>query len=75
MPPSGDPVAIDASGAEIGMVTSGSLGPSLNQPVALACVSTANAAVGTPVFALVRDKKVPMTVASTPFVPNRYYRG
>ena len=33
------------------------------------------AAVGTPVFALVRDKKVPMAVTSTPFVPNRYHRG
>ena len=66
---------IDASGAEIGVVTSGSLGPSLNQPVALAYVAAAHAAVGTAVFALVRDKKVPMTVASTPFVPNRYYRG
>lgn len=66
---------VDASGADIGVVTSGSLGPSLNQPVALAYVSTAHTSVGTPVFALVRDKKVPMTVASTPFVPNRYHRG
>lgn len=66
---------VDASGAEIGVVTSGSLGPSLNQPVALAYVAATHAAVGTAVFALVRDKKVPMTVASTPFVPNRYYRG
>ena len=66
---------VDASGAEIGVVTSGSLGPSLNQPVALAYVGTATAAVGTAVFALVRDKKVPMTVTSTPFVPNRYHRG
>jgi len=57
------------------VVTSGSLGPSLNQPVALAYVAATHAAVGTAVFALVRDKKVPMTVASTPFVPNRYYRG
>jgi aminomethyltransferase len=66
---------LDAAGVEIGVVTSGSLGPSLNQPVALAYVSAANAAVGTAVFALVRDKKVPMTVTSTPFVPNRYHRG
>jgi len=66
---------VDATGAEIGVVTSGSVGPSLNQPVALAYVAIAHAAVGTAVFALVRDKKVPMTVASTPFVPNRYYRG
>jgi aminomethyltransferase len=31
--------------------------------------------VGTQVFALVRDKQVPMTVTTLPFVPNRYYRG
>ena len=33
------------------------------------------AAVGTEVFALVRDKRTPMVVSSTPFTPNRYYRG
>ena len=66
---------IDASGAEIGVVTSGSPSPSLGQPIALAYVTTAQAAVGTQVFALVRDKKVAMSVTSLPFVPNRYYRG
>ena len=75
MPVREDAKVVDATGAEIGVVTSGSLGPSLNQPVALAYVATAHATVGTAVFALVRDKKVPMTVASTPFVPNRYHRG
>jgi len=38
-------------------------------------VATAHATAGTAVFALVRDKRVPMTVSPTPFVPNRYYRG
>ena len=66
---------VDANGAVIGQVTSGSLGPSVNQPVALAYVGTAHAAVGTAVFALVRDKKVPLTVAPLPFVPNGYFRG
>ena len=66
---------VDASGAVIGQVTSGSLGPSVNQPVALAYVGAAHAAVGTAVFALVRDKKVPLTVAPLPFVPNGYFRG
>ena len=66
---------VDAAGNEIGVVTSGSLGPSINQPVALAYLQTAHAAQGTAVFAIVRDKKVPMTVTATPFVPNRYYRG
>ncbi|MBV8469194.1 MAG: glycine cleavage system aminomethyltransferase GcvT [Burkholderiaceae bacterium] len=66
---------VDANGAEIGVVTSGSLGPSVNQPVALAYLGAAHTAVGTPVFALVRDKRVAMTVAAMPFSPHRYFRG
>ena len=62
-------------GTPLGTVTSGSLGPSINQPVALAYVGPNHAAIGTKVFALVRDKRVPMTVTALPFVPNRYYRG
>ena len=62
-------------GTEIGVVTSGSPSPSLGQPIALAYLTTAQAAIGTEVFALVRDKRVAMTVTTLPFVPNRYYRG
>ena len=66
---------VNAEGAEIGVVTSGSLGPTVNQPVALGYVQTAYAPQGTEVFALVRDKRVAMTVAATPFAPHRYFRG
>lgn len=66
---------VNADGQAIGRVTSGSLGPSLNQPVALAYLDAAHVALGTAVFAVVRDKRVPMTVTALPFVPNRYYRG
>ncbi|MCH8178626.1 MAG: glycine cleavage system aminomethyltransferase GcvT [Proteobacteria bacterium] len=66
---------VNAAGEAIGRVTSGSLGPSINQPVALAYVDAAHAALGTGVFALVRDKRVAMTVTALPFVPNRYHRG
>jgi aminomethyltransferase len=66
---------VDENGAEIGIVTSGTLGPTVNKPVALAYVQKSHAAVGTQVFALVRDKRTPMTVSSTPFTPNGYYRG
>lgn len=66
---------VNADGAEIGVVTSGSLGPTVNQPVALGYVQTAYAPQGTQVFALVRDKRVAMTVAATPFAPHRYFRG
>jgi aminomethyltransferase len=66
---------VDASGAEVGTVTSGTVGPSVGKPIALAYVSASYTAIGTELFALVRDKRTPMTVCSTPFQPTRYYRG
>ncbi|MEO8012569.1 MAG: glycine cleavage system aminomethyltransferase GcvT [Polaromonas sp.] len=62
-------------GQVIGQVTSGLLSPTLNQPIALAYVHPDYALVGTELFAMVRGKPVPMKVATTPFVPARYYRG
>lgn len=66
---------VDASGAEVGTVTSGTVGPTVGKPVALAYVGAAHAAPGTELFALVRDKRTPMTVSATPFAPHRYFRG
>jgi aminomethyltransferase len=66
---------VDQDGVELGVVTSGSLGPSINQPVALAYLKRSHTTVGTQVFAIVRDKRVPMSVTTLPFVPNGYYRG
>ena len=65
----------NADGVQIGQVTSGLLGPSAEQPIALGYVDTAYAAQGTEIFALVRGKTIPMVVSPTPFVPTRYYRG
>lgn len=62
-------------GACIGEVTSGLLGPSINQPVAMGYVSPEFAGLGTRLHAMVRGKPVLMEVASMPFVPNRYHRG
>jgi aminomethyltransferase len=66
---------VNADGVEVGVVTSGTLGPTVGKPVALAYLSKAYSAIGTEVFALVRDKRTPMTVSSTPFTPNGYFRG
>ena len=63
------------AGERIGEVTSGLLGPSINQPVAMGYVASGYAALGTQVQALVRGKAVPMEVVAMPFVPNRYFRG
>ena len=63
------------NGSTVGEVTSGLLGPSTNQPVAMGYVSAEQSAVGTRLQAMVRGKAVPMEVAAMPFVPNRYFRG
>ncbi|WP_200874728.1 glycine cleavage system aminomethyltransferase GcvT [Vibrio nigripulchritudo] len=65
----------DADDNEIGIVTSGTAGPTAGKPVSMGYVKTEFAAVGTEVFAEVRGKKLAMTVEKMPFVPQRYYRG
>ncbi|MGQ0709530.1 MAG: glycine cleavage system aminomethyltransferase GcvT [Rhodoferax sp.] len=65
----------DGAGHTIGEVTSGLLAPTVNQPIAMAYVDAAHAALGSTVQAIVRGKKVPMVVSAMPFTPNRYYRG
>lgn len=62
-------------GQQVGMITSGLLSPTLNQPVALGYVQPDYADADTELFAMVRGKPVPMKVAATPFVPTRYHRG
>jgi aminomethyltransferase len=66
---------VDAAGVAIGRVTSGTVGPSVGQPVALAYVPTASAAPGTLLDAEVRGKRQPMRIATLPFAPHHYFRG
>jgi aminomethyltransferase len=61
-------------GTPLGTVSSGTLGPTLNQPVAMAYLPLAFTTVGTEVLAEVRGKRLPMRVAALPFVPQRYKR-
>ncbi|MCG6411237.1 glycine cleavage system aminomethyltransferase GcvT [Vibrio fluvialis] len=65
----------DAEGAKIGIVTSGTAGPTAGIPVSMAYVRADLSAIGTEVFAEVRGKMLPMLVEKMPFVPQRYYRG
>ena len=62
-------------GTPVGEVCSGLLGPTCNQPIAMAYVPRALSATGTVLNAIVRGKSVPMVVQAMPFVPTRYYRG
>ncbi len=66
---------VDGEGRKVGIVTSGGFGPTLEAPVAMGYVETAFAKLGTQLSAIVRGKPVPIEVASTPFVPQRYHRG
>jgi len=66
---------VDDAGVAIGRVTSGTIGPSVDKPVALAYVPTGLAAPGTRLDAEVRGKRQPMQVVSLPFAPHRYFRG
>ena len=65
----------DTAGQTVGVVTSGLLGPSVNQPVAMAYVRAEFSALGTVLQAIVRGKPVAMEVVALPFVPIRYHRG
>ena len=69
------PSIVDAHGHKLGVVTSGTLAPTVNQPVAMAYLPVDHAIVAHEVYAEVRGKRLPMRVATMPFTPNRYFRG
>jgi aminomethyltransferase len=58
----------------VGEVTSGTVSPSLSQPIMLAYVDAAESVVGTQLNATVRDRRPGVTVTRLPFVPKRYKR-
>ena len=58
----------------IGYVTSGSFSPSLGKPVAMALLERSSASLGNTLYAIVRDRKIPVTVTKLPFIPHRYQR-
>jgi aminomethyltransferase len=65
----------DQQGVSLGEVTSGLLGPTIDQPIAMGYVPVEFTAVGTQVNAIVRGKPVAMKVVAMPFVPTNYFRG
>ncbi|MDP9570829.1 UNVERIFIED_ORG: aminomethyltransferase [Agrobacterium larrymoorei] len=65
----------DAEGkTEIGEVTSGGFGPTAEGPVAMGYVPTDYTTPGTAIFAEVRGKYLPVTVAALPFITPTYKR-
>ena len=67
-------VIINHEDKVVGIVTSGSFAPSLGKPVAMALLERHSAGFGNTLYAVVRDKKIAVTVTRLPFVPHRYHR-
>jgi aminomethyltransferase len=71
----GAPLFADSlSSEQIGSVTSGGFGPSLNAPVAMGYLPVTQAADGGTVFAELRGQRLPLRISPMPFVPNTYKR-
>jgi aminomethyltransferase len=65
---------VDAQGRKLGTVTSGTLAPTVNQPIAMAYLPVDHAQPHHEVYAEVRGKRVPMRVSTMPFNPHNYRR-
>ncbi|MBK0370123.1 glycine cleavage system aminomethyltransferase GcvT [Flavobacterium agrisoli] len=65
--PRHDYVIVDANGNEIGIVTSGTMSPSLNIGIGLGYVNVKNSEVDTPIFIRIRKNDVPAKVVKLPF--------
>ncbi len=63
---------LDPDGRTIGAVTSGSFGPTLGAPIAMAYVPVEFSSPGTGLSLDLRGRKVPAVVSALPFVPHRY---
>ena len=69
----GTPI-VDGHGHPLGRVTSGTLGPTVQQPVAMAYLAVNHAGLRHEVYAQVRGKSLPMRICPMPFTPHRYWR-
>ncbi|NGY38718.1 glycine cleavage system aminomethyltransferase GcvT [Flavobacterium sp. XN-5] len=58
---------VDATGAVIGIVTSGTMSPSMNKGIGLGYVTVVNSAVDSDIFIRIRKNDVPAKVVKLPF--------
>jgi aminomethyltransferase len=63
--------AVSKDGTPVGVVTSGSWGPSVERSIAMAYVASAHAALGTELGVEIRGQARPARVVKTPFHPSR----
>ncbi|MEC9095105.1 MAG: glycine cleavage T C-terminal barrel domain-containing protein, partial [Planctomycetota bacterium] len=65
--PAREDYAVFAEGQEVGVVTSGTYSPTLQQPIAMAYLPTSYATTGQQLEVDVRGKLIPATVCELPF--------
>lgn len=59
---------------EVGFITSGGYGPTVQRPVAMGYVAKSHSESGRRLFAEVRNQRLPISVCTLPFVPNNFKR-
>lgn len=72
--PMRDGTRLFAGAIQIGEITSGGFGPSLERPVSMGYVTTEHSRTGTALEAEVRGKRLAVTVADLPFRPSNFKR-
>ena len=60
---------------QIGEITSGTFGPSVNGPIAMGYINREFSKVDTKIFLEVRGKKYPANVCALPFYKKNYVKG
>ncbi len=73
-PVRGGAVLHDAGGAEVGRITSGGFGPSVEHPIAMGYVDSGLAAPGTVLAVNLRGRTHEVEVTALPFVAHRYFK-
>ena len=68
-------IVSDGHGHKLGVVTSGTLSPTIGEPIAMAYLAANHGRPHHEVYAEVRGKAQPMRVSPMPFTPHRYHRG
>ncbi|MBU1281194.1 MAG: glycine cleavage system aminomethyltransferase GcvT [Alphaproteobacteria bacterium] len=66
--------ATSESADQIGVITSGGFGPSVERPIAMGYLPAEFTKTGTEIYAELRGKRLPVTVADMPFRPSTYKR-
>ena len=66
--------ADEAAAEPMGEVTSGAFGPTIERPMSMGYVAIEFAETGTKIYAEVRGKRMPATIADMPFRPSTYKR-